>query len=182
VDTPSSIRDKPVVFFIGSDFRRKGLDVLVDALALTSHPKALRVAGVDERNFESAFPGKVAKARASGSSIEFLGLVERARIKSLMWDSDIFCLPSRAEALGVALLEALAAGLPCVATRVGGIPEIADVIPGITLVSPDDPVELAKGIESAILNRKQANASAILNQYFGHRAMVEKIRKIYLEM
>jgi len=177
-----SVREKPFVFFIGSDFRRKGLDVLIDAISLTSRRMSLRIAGVDERSFESAFPGKVAKARAWGSLVEFLGPVERERIHSLLWDSDIFCLPSRAEALGVALLEALAAGLPCVATKVGGIPEIAQLVPGVTLVEPDNPAELSKAIESALMNPSQVDSFVILNRHFGHSIMARKVKELYLEM
>jgi glycosyltransferase involved in cell wall biosynthesis len=59
--------------------------------------------------------------------------------------ADLFVLPSRFENLPVVLLEALACGLPVVATAVGGVPEIVDEGAG-RLVAPDDPAALADAI------------------------------------
>jgi glycosyltransferase involved in cell wall biosynthesis len=57
--------------------------------------------------------------------------------------ADIFALPSRTEAFPNALLEAMAAGLPVVATEVGGIPEIVDEGRTGLMVAPGDPQALA---------------------------------------
>lgn len=172
----------PVVFFAGSDFQRKGLDVLIDALTLSAQPLSLRIAGVTELDFESAFPQSIAKARNRGASVAFLGQVERSRMPKLLWESDIFCLPSRAEALGVALLEALAAGLPCVATNVGGIPEIARVVPGVILVNPNDPEGLAQALQQGLEYGCRNVASAALRESFGRESMLRRLRALYLEM
>jgi glycosyltransferase involved in cell wall biosynthesis len=57
---------------------------------------------------------------------------------------DLLCLPSHSEGFGNVIAEALACGVPCVATRVGGIPEILGDL-GIT-VPPGDPAALARGV------------------------------------
>ncbi|HXF59634.1 MAG TPA: glycosyltransferase, partial [Candidatus Saccharimonadales bacterium] len=63
-------------------------------------------------------------AGALGPRVQFLGF--RADISSLLHAADLFCLATRSEGLGSSILEAMAAGLPVVATRVGGIPEVVD--------------------------------------------------------
>jgi glycosyltransferase involved in cell wall biosynthesis len=64
-----------------------------------------------------------------GTPVQFLGF--RADISSLLHAADFFCLATRSEGLGSSILEAMAAGLPVLATRVGGIPEIVDEGSGI---------------------------------------------------
>ena len=64
-------------------------------------------------------------------------------------DADVFCLPSRSDNLPVALIEAMLAGLPVVATRVGGIPEMFDGSGAGWLVPPEDPYALADALVEA---------------------------------
>ncbi|MCM8820988.1 MAG: glycosyltransferase [Candidatus Omnitrophica bacterium] len=77
--------------------------------------------------------------------IHFLGGKQKTEIARMMQISDFFVLPSNYETFGVVLIEALACGLPVVATRVGGVPEIINDTNGI-LVEPDNSVELAKAM------------------------------------
>lgn len=71
---------------------------------------------------------------------------ERADVPELMRSLDLFILPSRAEGISNTILEAMATGLPVIATRVGGNPELVE--PGKTgmLIPPADPVALAAAI------------------------------------
>jgi len=86
--------------------------------------------------------------RVAGSGLE--GLVRllgfRTDIGRLLTAADLFVLPARHEAFGIVLLEAMAAELPIVATRTGGIPEI--VVDGRTgiLAAPNDPDGLARAL------------------------------------
>ena len=70
--------------------------------------------------------------------VYLLGRRTRTEVAALLWHSDVLVLPSRREALGVAVLEGMAASLPVVASRAGGIPEI--LRPGVEglLVEPED--------------------------------------------
>jgi glycosyltransferase involved in cell wall biosynthesis len=84
-----------------------------------------------------------AEARALGLEprVQFLGF--RTDIQSLLHAADFFCLATQSEGLGSSILEAMSAGLPVVATGVGGVPEIVeDGVTGI-LVPVSDPAALA---------------------------------------
>jgi len=85
-----------------------------------------------------------------GVEIAKLGLESRVRLlggvgdaRSLLWALDIFAFPSLNEGLGVALLEAMACGLPAVASRAGGIGEVVDDGGTGFLVEPANSAELA---------------------------------------
>jgi L-malate glycosyltransferase len=79
--------------------------------------------------------------------VDFVGAVPHAQVAAELRRLDVFVAASRQESFGVAVLEASAAGLPVVATRVGGLPEVVDS--GVTglLVPPEDVPALAGAIE-----------------------------------
>lgn len=96
----------------------------------------------------------------------------------------LMVVPSRAESMPYIVLESIAAGMPLVATRVGGIPEIfADAAD--RLVRPDDVTALADAIEQALadpagMRTKALAARAALRERFTVAAMAEAIERIYL--
>jgi glycosyltransferase involved in cell wall biosynthesis len=120
----------------------KGHDVLLGAMpgVLAEVPRArLLVAGAGETE-----PALRALAAPLGKAVDFLGA--RADAPDLLAASDVVVLASLAEALPTALMEAAAAGRPCVATRVGGVPEIVeDGVTGL-LVPPGDSAALARAL------------------------------------
>jgi glycosyltransferase involved in cell wall biosynthesis len=77
-------------------------------------------------------------------AVEFAG--ERQDVAALLSSSDVFVLPSRSEASPNGVLEAMASGLPIVASRVGGIPELIDTGVEGVLVEPNDPAVLADAV------------------------------------
>ncbi|MFJ5886409.1 glycosyltransferase [Kitasatospora cineracea] len=83
------------------------------------------------------------RARAGGGVL-FAGM--RADVPALLPGWDVFCLSSRQEGLPVALMEAMASGLPSVVTAVGGVPEILDDGVQGRLVPPGDPARLAAAL------------------------------------
>jgi glycosyltransferase involved in cell wall biosynthesis len=120
----------------------KGHADLIEALAQLATPPPIRLVGEGpERERLTA----LVAARRLGHVVRLVGAVPDAR--ALLADYQFAVLPSHAEGLPNAVLEAMAAGLPVIATRVGGVPEVvADGVTGF-LVSPHDPPALAAAIE-----------------------------------
>ena len=176
-NTPDS---RPVVLFIGSDFKRKGLDDLIRALDLIKYPLHLSIAGVTREQFVTELPELAVTLNNLNHTIQFHGQTSREITKALFWHASLFCLPSRSEALGVSILEALSAGLPCVATKVGGIPEIAQQLGGCILVFPDNSRELASAINKVLTSPKPNLRATIKNSSFTVVAMISALKKLYL--
>lgn len=103
----------------------KNLGVLIDAVRGSGAEGWIAGEGPERRRLEEL---------ASGSGVRLLG--QREDIPSLLGAADIFALPAKAESYGLAVMEAVSAGLPVVATRTGGIAEL--VGDGGLLVEPGD--------------------------------------------
>ncbi len=124
--------------------RDYGVDVLVDALSR-----------LDDLSWHADILGDGSEHPALTAQIASAGLTERvrlsgrvapARVVERLQAARLAVYPSRRESFGVATLEAQAVGLPVIATRVGGLPEVIE--DGVTgwLVAPDDPAALAEAI------------------------------------
>jgi glycosyltransferase involved in cell wall biosynthesis len=111
----------PVVITVANLFARKGIGVLLNAFAgiqLDPQPRLVIVGdGPLRAQLESTSSDLGIRERTS-----FLGT--RGDVSDLLQAADVFALPSINEGLPIALLEAMAQGIPSVATRVGGIPEV----------------------------------------------------------
>jgi len=129
--------------------RRKGVDVLLRALAAPELPAEARlwVAGDGP---ERAALEAMATSLGVADRVRFLG--RRDDVPDLLEACDVFALPSRREGLGVAALEAMARARPVVASRVGGLAET--VVAGETglLVPPDDPPALAGALARLVVD------------------------------
>jgi glycosyltransferase involved in cell wall biosynthesis len=131
---------------VGSFEPCKATPVLVEAfLALTAHREGLRLRmvgeGSDRRRCE-----ELAELAGAGD-VEFPGY--RTDVDAQLAQADVFVLPSLNENLPLALLQAMAMGLPCIASDVGGISEVLDAGCGI-LVTPGDAGSLRAAMERMI--------------------------------
>jgi glycosyltransferase involved in cell wall biosynthesis len=84
--------------------------------------------------------------------VHFTGALPHADALRRIARADLFVLPSRAEGMPVALLEAMAAGTAAIATRVGAIPEIARDNQEAVLIDALDPAEMAKAMKLLLEN------------------------------
>lgn len=126
-----------------------------------------------------------ATATGLGDNIRFLGSV--TDVPALLAASDLHIHPSREDAFPNSLLEAMAAGLPVVATNVGGIPELVEEGVGGLLVQSRSPAALAEAImllaNDAALRRLMGEANAArAHARFSLEASVAAYEKLYLRM
>src|SRR5690606_38443604 len=138
----------------------KGHDVLLDAWprVVAENPGAeLIIVGDGDRRSDLE---KQAAAAGVAGSVSFPGQQSPEEVRRLLSKARLFALPSRSEALPLALLEAMACGLPVVATAVGGIPDLLRAPGGAStdsagdragaIVPPQDPAALAAEITSLL--------------------------------
>jgi N-acetyl-alpha-D-glucosaminyl L-malate synthase BshA len=113
-------RDVPVIVHVSNFRPLKRLDDVVEVFARVraARPARLRLIGDGP---ERARVEAAVAARGLGADVEMLG--ERADLPALLRGADVFLLPSEVESFGLAALEALACGVPVVASDVGGLPE-----------------------------------------------------------
>src|SRR5215208_5656381 len=145
---------KPRVLFVGRLAPQKGVRALVVAAALIEDPSAwvLLVGDGPER------PGleREAKRLGVGERVRFLGFFAHERLPAALAHADVLVLPSVYEELGTVLLEAMQAGLPVVASRTGGIPDVVeDGVSGL-LVPPGEPEALVRAIGRLLADRDLA--------------------------
>jgi glycosyltransferase involved in cell wall biosynthesis len=174
--------DDVLIGTVGHLNRQKGHDVLIEALpqVLRREPAARIVIagrGPLRKRLET-----LAADHGVSSKVQFAGLV--GDVPRLLRAFDVFAFPSRWEGFGIALTEAMAAGLPVVASRTGGITEIVeDGVSGL-LVKPGDPAELAAALARVLRGPDTArelvrNALARVRERFSLTRTVERMAAIY---
>ena len=134
---------------LGYVSRTKGTDVFVAAaeLALQKRPDLrFEHAGQQRLWGDDAFDAGIEKTAAASPLRESLTFLGRVRAADALSRWSLFVLASRAEGFPLATLEAMAAGLPVLATAVGGVPEQVRHLETGILVAPDDPAEIAQWI------------------------------------
>ena len=175
---------RPVVGTIGRLEGRKGHDHFLRAarvmLAMANGlgPQVLLVGDGPLRERLTGLAAELAIA----SSVRFTGSL--ADVRTALAAMDVFVLPSRAEGMSNALLEAMAAARPIVATAVGGTGEVLEHERTGVLVLPDDEEEMARAVlglfaepeRAAVLGASAQRATA---ERYGAQAMVTRLERLY---
>jgi glycosyltransferase involved in cell wall biosynthesis len=166
-------------FLGGLDSKIKGLDLLIKALADIEIDNFFLHIGGDGLLLD--YYRDLADKNGILTRCRFFGDIKREDIAEFYSKLDIFILPSRYETFGVVLIEAMAAGIPVIATKCGGPEEIVNEMNGI-LIEKENAHELKEAIKTMAYRLDQYDHNAISNYAkinFGKEAFVEKINRIY---
>jgi len=185
-DKYNIIKDKPIVLFVGRvDDKRKGLDILLRAfkIVLSKMDASLVVAGSGNRKPYKALLSSLGIT----SQVIFTGFVDNATLAKLYLICDIFVCPSRLEGFGLTILDAMAAGKPVVATKVGAIPEIVRDKENGFLVESDNKDELALAITQLLSNGSQAKTMGESNikkvqEHYSWEISAQKVERLYSDL
>jgi glycosyltransferase involved in cell wall biosynthesis len=115
------------------------------------------------------------------SAVEFLGATPHERMPELFASAQVAVIPSLMEATSVAALEAMACGLPVVASDVGGLPEIVDGGVG-ALVPPGDPSALAEAIVALLTDPRRAEKGSLARQRVVEKWSNDRLVERHLEI
>jgi glycosyltransferase involved in cell wall biosynthesis len=172
--------DALITIFTGRLAPEKRVDQLLTIwpAVRSMHPKALLLllgTGSEE----------AALRRAAGVGVQFAGRVEE--VAPYLQAADLFVLPSAAEGLSVALLEALAAGLPVVATAVGGAPDVIEHNKHGWLIPPDDSTALQEAVLTLLHDPARRSdlgqqARERMTQEYALPIIAEQLRALYIRL
>ncbi len=175
----------PLVVTVGGIRRVKGMDIFIRAAALVckEFPRAaFLVAGEvrEPEHFQEL--QRLARELGVASNVRFLGAC--GEVFSLLKMCDVFCLTSRSEGFSNALLEAMACGLPCIATRVGGNGEALEEGRSGFLTPSESPQIVAERIltllrQPALARDMGRAARETVAARFTDRVMIEELVKLY---
>jgi glycogen(starch) synthase len=125
--------------------KRKGVEDALQALALTINPALrLEIVGLGPREHSMR---AMAESLGIADRVAFRGHLKGAALARAYREADVFLLPSVSESFSMALLEGMASGLPVIATRVGGTPELVVEEENGLLIPPNDPQRLAAALD-----------------------------------
>lgn len=176
-------KNNVVILFVGRLEQVKGIDYLIQAAKqLLKEYNYLTFVFAGEGTLRRKYEEMTQSIR---ENVMFLGF--RNDVCQLMNAADIFVLPSRSEAHPISVLEANACGLPVVASRVGGVPEIiTDGVNGIC-VTPKNTNELAEALRKLITNPSLAKemgkkGRVFVKQCFSEEIVASKVEKYYQQV
>ena len=168
-----------VLIFSGYEFRRKGLEYIIKALPLVKGKVKLLVVGKDDPNYYK----KLASKLGVSNKIIFTGFVPD--ISEYYAASDIFIFPTAYEAFSLATLEAVASGLPILATKVNGTEEL--IIEGyngffIKRDSKDIANKINILIEDENLRKQMSRNARKTAEKYSWDEVVKRTLKVYEEV
>ncbi|TAL72171.1 MAG: glycosyltransferase family 4 protein [Bacteroidetes bacterium] len=169
-------------FLGGLNNTNKGLDLLLKSVSMLERKRFFLHIGGNGILLDS-FKAMV-KASGIEADCKFYGEIFRSDIAHFYTGLDIFVLPSRYETFGIVLVEAMACGIPVIATKCGGPQDIVTPSTGM-LIEKDDPEVLAKAIRTMSENLRSYDKEAIrryASEKFGRSVFIDKMTKVYQDI
>ena len=178
---PRAMSPEPIVGAVGRISNQKGVQVLIKAMQRVPGARLVLIGeGHDREELEA-----LARDTGLGERVTFAGWVDPPWTEH--WTFDVLALPSFLEGFPLVIVEAMLAGIPVVATRVGGIPEI--VVPEETglLVPPGDTESLGAAIQRLVTDEKLRayvieHARAVALERFTAAHMAGEFERLYDEI
>lgn len=165
---------------------RNGIDTLIEGCALLPKDINWRLVIAGEGPERDQIE-KIIRAKGIGSRVKLLGRVLNKEIPRLLAESDIFVRVSRAEGFGSSFIEAMAAGIPVIASPLGGIIDfVVDHKTGV-LISPDNPARLAEAIQELFTDHTlyqyiSKEAYKMVQEKYSWREISNKVYRQFLEI
>ncbi len=161
--------------------KNKGLETLLEAIAIWK-PFNLNVHfKIGGAGYHESFLKSMAYKLGISELITWTGFIDRENVPEFFQESEIFVLPSQSESFGIVYIEALACGLPVIATRCGGPEEIVNKENGV-LIDIDNPKQLAEALQFSFENYDKFNLKIIREDFekrFSSKVVTAKLLEIY---
>jgi glycosyltransferase involved in cell wall biosynthesis len=188
-DNEWRVMPSETILFVGSLEPRKGLPILLEALALVKERWpgfVLNVIGKGPPEVETSLTQQCAALGITGN-VKFHGFRPAAEIARFHLQSQVFVLPSQNENSPNALAEAMVSGIPVIATRVGGIPSLVEDGQTGLLVPWGDPKALAGKLEWLLAHpnerdRLSQNARLVARQRHAPQTIAAETVQAYREI
>ncbi len=178
------IKGEKIVLSVSRLTPKNGLSFLIRAAALINkkipNVKFIIVgSGSEEKNLK-----KLTSQFKIDKNIIFTGYVPHEQIPEFMSIADVFLRPSVAEGFGIVFIEAMAAGIPVIATRVGGIIDIIQAGENGVLVEPKNSSQIADAIVKLLKNASLASELSrvgrkYVEQTYSWNIIFDKVKKMY---
>ncbi len=176
-------KDELLILTVGRLSRQKGHIYLIDALASIKKPHNIKCAVIGTGPYKELLERRI---HSKGLKGRVMLAGAKDCIKPWLCAADIFILPSLWEGIPIALLEAMALGLPCIATSVDGVREVIDEGQNGLTCPPANPEELAQAVirlceDVPLRNSLALSAKKTIRDNFSTQLMVKNYEQVYLE-
>lgn len=155
---PLALRDVPVVVTVGRLSAEKGHIVLLNAVKiLADQGLYLQLRLVGSGPYQAEIEREIERLSLT-NCVSLLGMLASHEVANELLQADVFCLPSFAEGVPISIMEAMAVGVPVVATSVGGIPELLTNAVTGWCTAPGRADQLAEALGRAVSQGPELNA------------------------
>jgi glycosyltransferase involved in cell wall biosynthesis len=179
------IEDKSkLVLFVGRLVPQKGVEYLIDAVPLVTNRSVYFYIIGD--GWSRSILEKLALSKKQGDRIRFLGFIPDTERIELTKSADVLVVPSIYEPFGIVALEGMAAGVPVIASNIGGLSEIIEHDKTGVLVYSKNPESIAWGINKVLYNNEYSrsiiqNAKKKVIEVYSWKAIAKKTIELYQE-